>query len=246
MPEQKPPYSLKPLLITTSILVSAIIFTSYVLFGSSYDISDTTINSTASNSKATSTSVSGIKQQNTETASEFFSDVSKEQLLGLLPSVSPDDSIPVRDRQALSLWQQADQDNNVISPDQLRIERVIADPAVLNQLEVGRKINFFIPHTYETVSARITAQQPSNNGVKVYDITLNDNIPLTGAQIVRGKKSTEATVITEQGTYTVSIDNKTGEGSIIDDSDLNIYRTGNDSILVPTQAPIRPDLDSIL
>lgn len=241
MSEQKSPRSLKPLFITTGVLASAVIVTSYVLFSPSHDVSETAINSAALSNSAIS--ASEIGQQIPELAPELLNGVNKEQLLALLPKASPDDNIPVQDRQAISLWQKADQDNVTTDPDQLRVEHVVADPTALTQLEVGRKVDFVIPHTDEAVSGEITAQQSANNGVKVYDIKLNNNNPLTGAQIVRGKQSTDVAVITEQGNYTVSINNKTGAGTVIDDRDLNIYRTESDVVLVPTQAPPKPKLE---
>ena len=157
MPEKKPPHSLKPLLIATGLLTSAILVGSYMLFSPSHDAFPTAANNTAlpkGIDAASTNAAAEDKHLNPDIVPDFLNAVNKQQLLALLPEVSPEDDLAVQDRQPLTLWQPVEQDNATADPDQLRIETVASDPALLEKLEVGRKIEFVIPQTGEALSGQ--------------------------------------------------------------------------------------------
>lgn len=230
MPEQERPRSAKPLFIATGLCATAVIIGSFLLIAPSSDLPETAANNGTSNTSAPDTSSATVNQTSQQSA-----ELDEAQLLAILQ----DDSLPVGDLQPLTLWQPVEQDN-ANSASELRIEAVASDPANLNELEVGRKIDFVIPHTGEELSGEITAQRNTNKGIETYDIELDNGNEYTGGHIVRGKTSTDVSVITNQGNYTVSINNKTGVGQVIDDRDLNIYRQNPDGVRIPTQEPPAP------
>ena len=226
--------NLKPLFITTGLLaVSTVITVSYLAFSPSQD--DISAQQAASNPSAAVSSTANV----TSLPAELRNGLSEAELLALLPKPSAEDNIPVQDRQALTLWQ-AGQKSAQVEPGELRIEKVTANPEYLEQLEVGRKVEFVIPHTGESVSGEIAGQDLANSGVTTYDLKLDNDNPLTGGHAVRGNISTDFVVVTESGNYTVSINNKTGAGQVIDDRDLYIYRQNPDAIPVDTGTPPTP------
>jgi len=230
--------TLKPLFITTGLLaVSTVMVVSYLTFSPSSEAPDTAIHnnqnaSTPSAAVSSSTNASALP-------TELKNGITESQLLAMLPKAAADDDTAVQDRQPLTLWQ-AGQKSPLVEPGELRVEQVIANPDYLEQLEVGRKVEFVIPHTGESVAGEIAGQDLTNNGITTYDLKLNDNNPLTGGHAVRGKISTDFVVVTDSGNYTISINNKTGAGQVIDDRDLHIYRKHPDAIPVATGTPPKP------
>jgi|GEM_PF-4364442 hypothetical protein len=174
-------------------------------------------------------------------APELTTALNTERLRALLPQTLPQDYLPINNHRPLTLWQVVPQKNPTNSPPALTMTAVITDPAVLKKLAAGRQIEFVTPNNQQTLSAEITAQQLTHKGINIFDLKLDGGDSLTGGQIASGKTSTDIALITGQGSYTVSINNQTGAGQMIDNKNLHIYKQHSDAVLVPTEAPAKPE-----
>lgn len=110
--------------------------------------------------------------------------------------------------------------------------RLHVDPERLRQLHVGQTLELDIPHEGTTFEAKIASTHNDPGGVKVWRAELADGLEEAGVIITQGKVQTHLVIASEQGNYSVVIDNKTGESTLIDEAEINARQAPFDDGIV--------------
>lgn len=124
----------------------------------------------------------------------------------------------VNSDQPIPLWEKDLSDDFVEDTTIEHEERIKTNPEVLAKLQVGQVLEFFVPQLGESFQSEITSTSNQLGNVKVW----KGNIHSEGQEksnfiMTQGAVNTNVVLSTAEGVYTVYIDNKTGEGTVIDD-----------------------------
>lgn len=140
------------------------------------------------------------------------------------------------------LWQTAENDSSTII-DGMPATRLQVNPERLSQLHVGQTLSLEIPHEGITFEAKIASTHNDPGGVKVWRADIADGLDEAGVIISQGKIQTHLIIASEQGNYSVVIDNKTGESTLIDEGEINARQAPfDDGIVVgpPDESTLPP------
>ncbi len=140
--------------------------------------------------------------------------------LDSLPVPAPVDDSTQALPDTVHLWQPEENDPNT-TVDGLPATRLRVDPERLRQFHVGQTLTLEIPQEGTAFEAQITSTHNNPTGVKVWRADIADALEEAGVIITQGKLQTHMVIASEQGNYSVVIDNKTGESTLIDESEIN-------------------------
>lgn len=169
----------------------------------------------------------------------------------LKSSDDPPDSLPIPQSvedlsrnwpDTLRLWQAAENDSST-TVDGMPATRLQVDPERLRQLHVGQTLTLDIPHQGNTLEAKITSTHNDPGGVKVWRADIADAREEAGVIITQGKIQTHLIIASEKGNYSVVIDNKTGQSTLIDEGEINARQAPfDDGIVVgpPAESTLPP------
>lgn len=116
-----------------------------------------------------------------------------------------------------ALWE-TDSTINPFPDDEIdNIEPVRTDPNFLADLQVGQALDFFIPQLGQSFQGVIDTTSKQMGGVKVWKGSIQDDDEKSNVLITQGKSMTHVVLTTTKGVYAVQIDNKSGEGAVIDE-----------------------------
>ena len=95
------------------------------------------------------------------------------------------------------------------------------DPAALQAIQVGKKIALPIPDIQPLPEATIESTHSPLAGINVFKGGLNEGAPNDNVIVTRGEIDTIFVVSTSTGVYTAIVNNKTGQGSLVNEADVN-------------------------
>lgn len=98
-----------------------------------------------------------------------------------------------------------------------RLFHTQADPSLLHGLKVGDQIRFHLPEGHGSVVATITEQRDGLPGTRVSAGLIEGMSEIQGVDVVQGQLDTHITLITEEATWTMVVDNQTGQTIVIDE-----------------------------
>jgi len=111
-------------------------------------------------------------------------------------------------------------------------EPIQMDPEFFDSLEVGQPIEIPIPQESAPVFGVIGENHSQLNGeVQVWSGPIDGSHETASFTITRGEQGTYVTVATGTSIYEVSLDNATGAGTIVNESELTKNVTKNDYII---------------
>ncbi|ENO15381.1 hypothetical protein J057_08521 [Marinobacter nanhaiticus D15-8W] len=112
--------------------------------------------------------------------------------------------------------------------------RISIAPQLLDAMHVGQEVTLPIPALNRSVTAKITSTHNQLDNVEVFKGPVTDGHPKDNVIITRGQTSTYVVVATREGTYSATIDNRTGNATLTDEGDITEgIHPGDDSISVP-------------
>ncbi|GAA3976542.1 hypothetical protein [Allohahella marinimesophila] len=119
----------------------------------------------------------------------------------------------------LSAWSVADAEP--IQVDGVKGLAIQTDPAALQSLQVGQKVTLPIPDLQPLPEATIESTHSPLDGINVFKGGLNDGHPDDNVIVTRGEIDTIFVVSTSTGVYTAIVNNRTGQGSLVNEADVN-------------------------
>ena len=133
----------------------------------------------------------------------------------------------------VELWQ-VDAKNASTEINGIPATRISVAPRLLEGMHVGQEVTLPIPALNRSVTAKITSTHNQLNNVEVFKGPITDGDPKDNVIITRGQTNTYVVVATREGTYSATIDNRTGNATLTDEGDINEgIHPGNDSVTVP-------------
>lgn len=163
---------------------------------------------------------------------------STPQRLVPAPTSEPGDTPDAR----VQLWQMPEADASV-SIDGIPGVRLQVNPNHLRQLRLGQTLLLDIPGNHSTIEAELTDTYNDPGGVQVWQGHIDGEVDEAAVIITRGKSHTHLVIASENGNYSVVIDNQSGESTFIDEGDINerqapiddgIYVDPPDSVPLPS------------
>ncbi|MAM89409.1 MAG: hypothetical protein CME36_19085 [unclassified Hahellaceae] len=135
-------------------------------------------------------------------------------------SADDDDTAPDQSTYAeLSAWSVADE--TPIDVDGVEGLAIQTDPAALRSMKVGQKISLPIPDLQPMPEATIESTHSPLDGIDVFKGALNDGQANDNVIVTRGEIDTIFVVSTSTGVYTAIVNNRTGQGSLVNEADVN-------------------------
>ncbi len=132
----------------------------------------------------------------------------------------------------LALWQPARA--HVEARRDLPAEPIEADPQAFENLTVGQPLELAIPQEASPVFGVVSETHDQLGGaVRVWSGPVDGSHDSASFTISRGATTTYITVATGTNIYEVSVDNETGEGSVVNEVDMTRGKTDNDIVLPP-------------
>lgn len=157
-----------------------------------------------------------------------------------LPAPISTTNNPPPDR--IHLWQTPEADASV-SIDGVPGVRLQVNPEHLRQLHLGQTLVLDLPDSSTPIESALTDTYNDPGGVEVWQGYIDGEVDEAAVIISRGKTHTHMIIASEQGNYSVVIDNQTGESTLIDEGyiqdrqapiDDAIYVDPPDSVPLPS------------
>lgn len=133
----------------------------------------------------------------------------------------------------IALWQPV-KGKAVNSPwgESAHAEMIQMDPKLFDSLEVGQPVEIPIPQEVVPVFGVIGESHSQLNGeVQVWSGPIDGSHETASFTITRGEKGTYVTVATGTSIYEVSVDNATGAGAVVNETELTKNVTKNDYVI---------------
>lgn len=121
--------------------------------------------------------------------------------------------------------------------------RLQVNPDHLRQLRLGQTLILDIPDSNVLIESELTDTYNDPGGVQVWQGHINGEVDEAAVIVSRGKTHTHLIIASEQGNYSVVINNQTGESTFIDEGiiqdrqapiDDAVYVDQPDSIPLPS------------
>lgn len=117
------------------------------------------------------------------------------------------------------------------------------DPRDLEQLRTGQVVSFTLGDQRQPISAELQTTANPSPEVQTWQGAVLDREPQDNLIIARGPRQTHITVFTDATTYSVVVDNTTGEATLVDEGDLHeITVPYEDGIALPEVPDTLPPL----
>lgn len=125
------------------------------------------------------------------------------------------------------------------------IEQILVqlDPAHLASLHPGQTLVMPLPDGAPEVHALITDTFNDVTGTHNWRASVQNDLPNASVLITQGEQQTHIAIFTEQGSYTLIADNKTGKATLVDEGKL-IARQAlvDDGVVLHEHAELTPPL----
>ncbi|MFO1369558.1 MAG: hypothetical protein U1F46_11235 [Marinagarivorans sp.] len=132
-----------------------------------------------------------------------------------------------------------------VSRQQDGIEQILVqlDPAHLASLHPGQTLVMPLPDGAPEVHALITDTFNDVTGTHNWRASVQNDLPNASVLITQGEQQTHIAIFTEQGSYTLIADNKTGKATLVDEGKL-IARQAlvDDGVVLHEHAELIPPL----
>ncbi|WP_020408365.1 hypothetical protein [Hahella ganghwensis] len=128
--------------------------------------------------------------------------------------LAPPSSTPVQ------LWE-VDAADKHAQVDGIAATNLRVETRTLDSIQVGQTLELPIPSLNKVLSAEIESTHNQFGDVKVWKGPISGGDTTDNLIITQGDINTVVVVSTIQGTYTVTIDNATGNATLVDEADVN-------------------------
>ncbi len=133
----------------------------------------------------------------------------------------------------LPLWEQGELENPLEEDSIEHQEPIKSNPQVLASLQVGQAVDFFVPQLGETLQSVVRSTSNQYGDVKVWEGDIQgEEAKKSNFVMTQGEKMTLVVLSTSEGVFTASIDNETGEGSIVDDREYTNNMSDTDDAVL--------------
>lgn len=127
--------------------------------------------------------------------------------------------------------------------DQVSALEFKVDPRNLERLRTGQVLSFTLGDQRQPISAELRSTANPSPEVRTWQGAVLDREPQDNLIIARGPRQTHITVFTDATTYSVVVDNTTGEATLVDEGDLHeITVPYEDGIALPEVPDTLPPL----
>ena len=136
------------------------------------------------------------------------------------------------------LWQPAStsDERRQSLPEEIFVEHIQVTPNAFDKLSEGQKVALFIPQeSHEYIGTIEQSHQQFGGQVKVSSGSIENGDQLSSFTVTKGPESTLVMIATDDAIYQVEINNKTGNGTVIDDRSLDHFRKKDDSQMTPPE-----------
>jgi len=171
--------------------------------------------------------ISAAKKNRIKSSAKYSKvvELDESQLIDSLDSVAgtneSDSQLQETDLETpVSLWEQVESDmRDPVEGDTVVHEELIkTDSETLATVQVGQVLDFFVPQLGESFQSKVSSTSNQFGEVKVWKGSIEgEEENKSNFIMTRGEKMTHVVLSTSEGNYTVNIDNKTGEGTVVDD-----------------------------
>lgn len=117
---------------------------------------------------------------------------------------------------------------------------ITAKPHLSSYLDINQLIEFPIPNEAKTLMATIEGTHNHTSNVAVWKGKINGGSAFDNVTIVKGKIETHITIATEEATYIAIVDNQSGKGSIVNQSDINAGQVPFDDAIPVEPLDVQP------
>lgn len=125
-----------------------------------------------------------------------------------------------RPLEELDLWVASEQPSEAHTDD-IPVHSIKVNPNDLQQFTVGQTLLLEIPGQAPKMKSQLTKTYNDPGGIKVWQGQLTDEPKYTNVMITQGKIQTHITIASSRGNYSVVVNNQTGDGTIMDESQIN-------------------------
>ncbi len=131
------------------------------------------------------------------------------------------------------------------STDQVNVDgisgfKLSAEPNLSGYLDINQIIEFPIPNEPKKLVAKIETTHNHTPNVAVWKGKIKDGSRFDNVTIVTGKIETHITIATEEATYIAIVNNASGKGSIVNQSDINAGQVPFDDAIPVEPLDVHP------
>lgn len=139
------------------------------------------------------------------------------------------------------VWDVVDADEPIIHPNGVHAVPIKTDPKALTEFHSGQNVELPIPQANAVYFGTIDKEKIELDGrVVSWSGPLNDGVDGTAFGIARGQRMTLIYVTSMSGDYEININNKTGEGEVIDSREYDKLKKGTDVVEMEESDAINP------
>ncbi|MBU2712540.1 hypothetical protein [Zooshikella harenae] len=142
----------------------------------------------------------------------------------------------------IKAWEINDQ-QPIVEENGLHVAHAQINTGVIENFAVGQTLTLPLPHINDVVDMKLTSTRNALDDVNVWTGQKVNGESFETVSISRGAKQTYMTVATAAGVYTVTIDNQSGNTTIIDDSEITYLNSqkGTDSVTPTAIEEVPPE-----
>lgn len=129
----------------------------------------------------------------------------------------PEGKLKVEKPNRISVWEVND---DTVLVDGIKGKEISAKENLASYLEVNQLLEFPIPNKAQTLVASVESTHNHTANVAVWKAKILDGHAYDNVAIVKGRLETHITIATEEATYIAIINNASGKGTIVDQSDV--------------------------
>ncbi|MGI0117793.1 hypothetical protein [Zooshikella sp. RANM57] len=142
----------------------------------------------------------------------------------------------------ITAWEINDQ-QPIIEENGLHVAHAQINTGVIENFAVGQTLTLPLPHINDVVDMKLTSTRNALDDVNVWTGQKVNGESFETVSISRGTEQTYMTVATAAGIFTVTIDNISGNTTIIDDSEITYLNSqkGTDSVTPTAIEEVPPE-----
>lgn len=142
----------------------------------------------------------------------------------------------------IKAWE-LDEQNPIVEENGLHVAHAQINTGVIENFAVGQTLSLPLPHINDVVDMKLTSTRNAIDDVNVWTGQKVNGESFETVSISRGSQQTYMTVATAAGVYTVTIDNISGNTTIIDDSEITYLNSqkGTDAVTPPSIEEVPPE-----
>lgn len=121
-------------------------------------------------------------------------------------------------------------------PNEVEVTHIQVQANAFEKLKPGEKLTLFIPQENQNYIGTVQENHTQFGGqVQVSKGSIDDGHPFSSFSVTKGSELTLVMVSTGEKVYQIEINNKTGEGTVIDDQALDFFRQHDDGEITPPE-----------